>query len=663
VVQGENKMRVSKDVEELLKAKSEWKEHKLYESLADFSERILPVSPGKSLEKRYQDAIDFCHLNATPKGVFSFTIILPFIILLLSFTMMFLFNSFSLFLMFFVLLFAGGVFFYFYNYPFHLATSFRIKASSEMVLAVIYMTIAMKVRPNLEHAVKYAATNLKGPLSVDLRRLLWDVYVGNFVSVGDALDSFGEKWKRENEEFTESLSIIKTAFNESSERMDKMFGEAVNCMLDGTKDRMKSYARGLRTPVTVINALGFLLPIIGLMFLPLLAVFLTESFKPTFLAIGYCVILPGIVYWVMTTSLQKRPYTFHQPDVSKHLKFRKEKQTGLIIISILIPLLIIGASYYFLSKPATGLAEKFSFSQLMFSLLITIGVAAGIIIYCIFSTIKKIKTREEIVQVERELGEVLFLLGNQLNRGIPIENALKEIKPKIKDLKIAGMFDIILNNIKSFGMDFERAVFDEEHGAINYYPSTLIAAVMKAVVEISRSGMRALSNAMISIASYLKDMHGVEENLYEILDEPTSSMEMQSTLLAPISSGVIVALTSIVMKMLVMFGGLVEKFQTGMADQGGLMGVGGSLLGGLINIQDIMPIYVFQLIVGIYMIEVVVMLGSFTSTIKHGEENIVKRNNIGKKLLISTLIYSVVLIFMFLLFNSIISITDLEGLM
>jgi hypothetical protein len=63
------------------------------------------------------------------------------------------------------------------------------------------------------------------------------------------------------------------------------------------------------------------------------------------------------------------------------------------------------------------------------------------------------------------------------------------------------------------------------------------------------------------------------------------------------------------------------------------------------------------------MIEVVVMLGSFTSTIKHGEENIVKRNNIGKKLLISTLIYSVVLIFMFLLFNSIISITDLEGLM
>src|SRR4030042_1474390 len=246
MVQGENKMRISKDVEDLLKAKSEWKEHKTYQVLADFSERIMPIPPGKNLEKKYQDAINFCHLNATPKGLFSFAVILSIITLLTSFTLMFLFNSVSLFLVIFILIAAGGMFFYFYNYPFYLATSFRIKASSEMVLAVIYMTIAMKVRPNLEHAVRYAAANLKGPLSVDLRRLLWNVYIGKYVSIGDALDDFGDKWKRENEEFTESLSLIKTAFNESSDRMDRMFSEAVSCMLDGTKERMQGYARDLR---------------------------------------------------------------------------------------------------------------------------------------------------------------------------------------------------------------------------------------------------------------------------------------------------------------------------------------------------------------------------------------------------------------------------------
>ena len=655
-------MKVSKDMEEFLKGEAEeWKHHSLYETLTDFSERVLPIYPGKDLEKKYKEAIDFCHLNVSPRGAFSLAVILTSLILFVPLLLFFLFNVFSPLLLILVLSATLGIFFYFYKLPFILATSFRIKASSEMVLGIIYMTIAMKVRPNLEHAVKHAAQNLRGPLGVDLRRLLWDVYVGRFVSMEDALEYFGEKWKRENEEFTESISLIKSAFHESPEKMDRMFSEAVTCMLDGTKERMTGYSRSLRTPITVVNALGFLLPIIGLMFLPLLAVFMSGLFQPAFLAIGYCIVLPGIVYWIMSTSLQKRPYTFHQPDVSKHKDFKAENKISPIISSIFISVLLIGIGSYFLIIDQDP-AKKFSTSDLLFSLLITIGVSAGIASYCILSTIKKLKIRDEIIEVEKELGEVLFLLGHQLSRGVPIENALESIKPKIKDLKIAGMFDIILNNIKSFGMNFERAVFDSNYGAINYYPSTMISAVMKSIVEISKSGMGALSKSMLSIASYLKDMHNVEEGLHEVLDEPTSSMEMQASMLAPIASGVIVSLTAIVMELLLKFKGFMDKVQLDL-QQGGVLGdVGSSALGSMINVGKIMPVYVFQLIVGIYMIEVIVMLGIFLSTIRFGEENVIKRYNIGKKLIISTLIYSAVLIFIYLMFSSIIGITDLEKL-
>jgi hypothetical protein len=526
-----------------------------------------------------------------------------------------------------------------------------------MVLAIIYMTISMKVKPNLEHAVKYAAQNLKGPLAYDLKNLLWDVYFGKFLSMEEALESFGEKWKRENEEFTESLSLIKTAFHESSEKMDRMFNEAVNRMLEGTKDRMKGYARDLRTPITLVNALGFLLPIIGLIFLPLLAIFMSEIFRPAFIGVGYCIILPLFVYWMMTNSLHKRPYTFHQPDVSKHPKFRMKKEKLLIIFSVIIPLLLIGLGIYGIKS-----SESFSTAQLLWSLLITLSISSGIVVYSIFSTMKKLKIREEIVQVEKELGEVLFLLGHQLSRGVPIENALKEVKPKIKDLKIAGMFDIILNNIKSFGMNFEQSVFDENQGAINYYPSTMIAAVMKAVVEISRSGMGALSKAMISISTYLKDMTGVEESLHEILDETASSMEMQAVLLSPIASGIVVSLTSVVMKLLSKFGTLLDKFMSGMGE-GGVFGAAGSkAFESLININDMMSPSIFQLIVGIYMIEVVGMLAIFLTVIRYGEDNVIKKYNLGKKLLIASLIYSVILIFIYLLFNAVLGLVDIESM-
>lgn len=649
-------MKISKEMEEFVKSESEWKSNKVYASLSDITERIMPISPGKNLEKKYKEAIDFCHLDASPRGVFSFSILLAILTFFIPLSLLLLFNIFSPLLIILVICATFGVFFYFYNYPFNLATSFRIKASSEMVLAIIYMTMAMRVKPNLEHAVKYAAMNLKGPLSSDLKRLLWDVYVGKFVSMSDALDSFCEKWKRENEEFTTSISLIKTAFNESSDKMDRMFSEAVANVLEGTKERMKGYARSLRAPLTVVNALGFLLPIIGLIFLPLLAIFMQDIFQPTFLIIGYCIILPGTVYWLMHTFLQKRPYTFHQPDVSKHPKFRAEKQIGLILISILIPLLFIGMSYYFISTSE----DKISLSSLLFSLLITLSIAGGIATYCIFSTIKKLKIRDEIVQVERELGEVLFLLGHQIGRGIPIENALKEVSPKIKDMKIAGMFDIILNNIKSFGMNFDRAVFDKEHGAINYYPSNLISAVMKVVVEISKSGMGSLSKGMISISTYLKDMNSVEENLHEILDETSSSMELQAMMLAPIASGIVVSLTSIVIKMLGKFSDLITKSVAGL-EEGGVFGaVGSTTFESMINIHNMMPPSVFQLIVGVYMMEVVGMLAIFLTTIKYGEDSTLKKYNLGKKLIIATLIYAVVLIFIYLLFNTAIDVFNVE---
>jgi len=175
--------------------------------------------------------------------------------------------------------------------------------------------------------------------------------------------------------------------------------------------------------------------------------------------------------------------------------------------------------------------------------------------------------------------------------------------------------------------------------------------------------MGALSKSMLSIASYLKDMHNVEESLHEVLDEPTSSMEMQASMLAPIASGVIVALTAIVMEMLIKFKGFMDKFQLGLQEGGILGDAGSAALGSMINIGSMMPVSVFQLIVGIYMIEVVVMLGIFLSTIRHGEENVIKKHNIGRKLVISTLIYSAVLIFIYLLFSSIIGMTDLESLM
>jgi hypothetical protein len=430
-----------------------------------------------------------------------------------------------------------------------------------------------------------------------------------------------------------------------------MLAEAINVALTGTKERMKGYARELKSPLTVLNALGILLPIIGLVFFPIMSIFLPELIQPAFLVIGYNVILPIVIYWMMRTYLEKRPATFHQPNLSKYSKFVRHKLLNpLLIIGIVIAVALSGLSYY----EFTLAKESFSTNILLYSMLVTWGLSGGIIFYTFLTTFDKIKVREEIVQIESELGEVLFQLGTQVTRGMPIENALQTSLPRIKELKISKMVEKILYNMESFGMTFSAAVFDRQAGAINYFPSNLIEAVMRAVTEISKGGMSALSDAMLAISTYLRNMHEVEEDLKEMLEDVSSTMDMQALILAPLSSGIVVSMSALVIRLLTVLKVAVDKIQNSLSGYGPVGAAGGGVVISIINLNNIISIYGFQLIVGIYLIEVVAMVSIFTSIIRYGDESVMKKYKLGKILALAVVIYSIVLLAVYFAFSALI---------
>lgn len=647
--------RSSKDYQEFLKGESDVKVMTKYEKACSITEKILPISPWKSLEDKYYEAIKFSHLKVSPKGAFSLMIIATLLITVLPSAISIAFNAFSMASVLLIMVMGAVVFYYFYDYPFHFSIMFRIKASSEMVLAIVYMTISMRVSPNIENAIEFSANNLRGPLSVDLHQLLWDIYLRKFDSAAAALDSFIDKWKRDNKEFAESIYLIKNSVIESSVRREQVLDEAVSVILKGTKARMKNYAQDLKTPVMVMNALGILLPIIGLVFLPMMAVFMPDTIQPIFIAIGYNIMLPLIVYWIMKIYLEKRPYGFHQPDLSKHPKFVSEKNWlyPAVGIAVALPFVIIGL-WQILSS-----GEIFSFEQLVYSMMITLGICFGIVSYSILYSVRKTKIRDEVVSIESEFAEVLFQLGNQITRGIPLEKTLKNISPQIKNLKVSKFFDKILYNIETFGMTLDQAVFDKDVGAIRDYPSMMISAIMHAVVEISKRGMNTASKAMITISNYLKDSREVEEYLKEMLGEVTSTMSMQAILLAPLSSGIVVALAAMIMRMMVMLGGMVENLYGNLSSYGSLGAAGGGLFTTILNLDKMIPVHTFQLIVGIYMVEVVSMIAIFISIIDNGDEKLLKRMNLGKTLLMSTAIYAVITLVFYQVLSSLIPLTGL----
>ncbi len=628
----------------------------IYEKMCKIAEK-LPTAPTKGIGKSYAEAIEFSHMDVSPKGAFNAAILLMLVAIAFPLALVLAFDALSLPVLIIIAIGASGCFYYMYSYPFHYCSIFRIKASAEMVLSVVYMTIAMRISPNIENAVMYAAHNLTGTLAIDLKQLMWDVYTRKFNSMSDAMDSFINKWRRDNQEFTESVYLIKTSVFESQAKREEALDEAVSVVLSGTKERMKHYAQDLRSPITLLNALGIILPIIGMIFFPIMGMFLPNTIQPIFLVLGYDILLPISVYWLMKTYLEKRPYSFHQPDISRHPKFRSEKVMKYTLFALMasLPLIAFGVYGLWTTKETTGLGS------LVYSMLVSVGASVSIFTYMISSVFNKLKLRDEIVKIEDEFTEALFQLGTQLSRGIPIETALKSTAPRIKNLKISRLFQNILYNIETFGMTLEQAIFNEECGAIRDYPSHLIEAVMKAIVEISKRGMGAVSKAMITISNYLKDVHTVEEDLREMLSEVTSSMYIQAMVLAPLSAAVVVAMAGLIMDMLSALQGTLESLYGNLSGYGPIGMAGTGFINSVFNLDQMMPMYVFQIIVGIYMIEVVSMLAAFLSIINNGDENLIKRMSIGKTLIIAIGVYASVLLLTYSVFSSLIPIASLIG--
>ena len=123
----------------------------------------------------------------------------------------------NLFLVVFTLVLAAIMMIPLQNIPFTFANTWRMKASNQMVLSVFYMVTYMRHTSNLERAINFAANHLSPPLSLDLRKVVWDVETQKFDSIKDSLDNYLDTWRKHNLEFIESVNLIESSLMESSE--------------------------------------------------------------------------------------------------------------------------------------------------------------------------------------------------------------------------------------------------------------------------------------------------------------------------------------------------------------------------------------------------------------------------------------------------------------
>ncbi|MBN1941044.1 MAG: hypothetical protein JW772_02575 [Candidatus Diapherotrites archaeon] len=603
------------------------------------------------------------------------------------------------------------------QYPLNAAKTEQTMALGYVPEIVGYMIMSMKLVPNLEKAVEFAAEHGRGKIASDFRRLLWETQIGLFTSLSEGLDDLAYRWGRFSDEFKHALMMVRASVLENTEaKRYQLLDKTMETVLDSIRTKMEQYARNLSQPSTLLFYVGVLLPLILIIILPVGSAFSGAPMaKPEILIGIYNIGIPILTFIFAMQVIKQRPPTYTPPKIPDNYPNLPKKGRMLIGKStfdyrfLAIIILIVGISLsVFVSQegippksliderdlpyqiipadpteanvlleekgdetffdeggkryqelisegktPKTAKAllamekQKFFMEaghdvtpyKLVFGSIIAVAIAAFIFIY--YANIYKRRIQQQIIRMENEFQDSLYVLASRLGENKPVEEALKHTKNFLPSFIISQrIFARIVENIELLGMPLEQAVFDKNYGALKNLPSNVIQSSMKILVDSVGLGVNVAARTLISLSLQLSNAQKVNKMLSDLIADVVSMMKTMVIFIAPIVLGVTTSLQKVVMLTL-----------AGIASSGALEQVGGAGdvdTGFSVPLQGISfeafsemvtPVG-FLIIVTIYVIELVVIMSYFTTKIEEDNDLLV-RLNIAKALPVAVIVFLV----------------------
>jgi len=279
----------------------------------------------------------------------------------------------------------------------------------------------------------------------------------------------------------------------------------------------------------------------------------------------------------------------------------------------------------------------------LISLFLPIAFGFSIGTYYLMRSRYLMAMRKETKDLEKEFGSALFQLGNRLGDGLPAEIAFAKVAETMEGTQSGKFFSRVTQNIQRLGMGVEEAIFGEKHGALLKTPSAIIESSMKVFIESVKKGPKVAAEALINISRYIKEIHRVDERLKDLLADIIGSMKSQIAFMAPAISGIVIGITSMITTIM---GRLkVQAAELASAETGSRVGLFGELFG------DGIPTYYFQIVVGMYVVQIVLILTILTNGIQNGQDKLNEEYLIGTNLKRSTLLYCGISLVVMMIFN------------
>jgi hypothetical protein len=536
------------------------------------------------------------------------------------------------------------------HYPKTYARYIQIHSLGDIPEILSYLVMYLKIVPNLENSVKFAASESSTTLASDLRKLVWDMEIRVYHGVNDAIVHFAIRWGRWSEYFKRSLHLISSSIQERDEASRIItLDRALDVSLEGTKETMNQFANRLHQPTVILYSVGIMIPLSLVAMLPAAGlVGMRITIVQVFLI--YDLLLPLFVYMYTRKILLSRPAAFQpsnvppdHPDlrnINKRKRFFLSLASGIVfsipgIIFLIIPLLVpLDASndiIYFITS-SQGLNSYFPVS-----LFFIWGATVAVSLYCLSVYRPYKKVRDEIRQMEKEFSDALYILGKRISEEKSPEESFAYTAQTMQGTRIAEVFHQTSYNLIALHTNLYDALYSNEFGSLQHVYSDRIKAILRLFVEGTQKSQRAVSASLIRIADHLKQLQEIEKKIIDMLYELTSTLQSTVSIFAPLIAGVTLAITTLISTIL--------RSIQGKQSPEIITGIPTSFSGasGTFMMENIRPEY-FVLVIGIYLIELVILLTRFTNGLNEGDDTASFMYSLGKTMPLSITVFSITVI-------------------
>ncbi len=522
------------------------------------------------------------------------------------------------------------------EYPKAKARYMKIHSLGDIPEVLSYIVMYLKLIPNLENALRFAARESKTSLGNDLKKLIWDLEVRIHKSIDDAITFFANVWGKWSDYLKRALHLVRSSVHERNEgERIVTLDRSLDVVLEGTKSTMIDFANKLHQPTLVIYSIGVMIPLALVAMAPAAAlVGIRITIFHIFLL--YDITLPVILFLYIRKVLLSRPATFnppvvpaHHPDVEKINK--RENLISALIVGIVIAL----PGIFFMILPVSGVigsvADFANKINVYFpvTLFILWGITAGVSLYCLRTYTAYKKIRDDIKEMEKEFADSLYVIGKRISEGRPAEEAFSYASETLKGSKIGEVFKKTAFNLLSMRMSINEVLFDKKFGSLKHVFSDRIRAVMRLFVEGVKKSYVAAGVAIIKIADHLKQLQEVEKGIRNALGTLTSTLRSTAIIFAPMIAGVTLGITKLIYHIVK---SIKEIEPTKFA------------------VENVRPEY-FVLVIGIYIIQLVFLLTRFANGIDEGDDKIQYMYTLGTSLPTAVAFFSIVTIFSMIIFR------------